>query len=246
MRFVCRVSSSLAVLVLLGVGCGAATTVSGPSSGAPLGRGGDCDNPYYPLNEGHSITYGMITGGSRSEITMTVTAATAKSATLSYDIAGVKATQEITCTSGSLVARGNVDFGAATSGMNARTETRKSSGILMPDRIVPGATWDSEMQTAATVTLPGKAGAALGGSLEVVTDIATRREAIGEEEVIVPAGTYRAMKVKNTITMTTSGGPAGKGTPFTTETTEWFVRDVGMVKSVTVGGLTMEALRVTR
>ena len=241
-----RLGPSFVVLILLGAGCAPAGTPGSPAS--PTARGGNCDNPYYPLREGHQITYKTQTAGHAGTMTMKVTGVSASGATVTNDFGGVVSTQQVRCVGGTLEATGTLDTSGTGVAVTGRSETRSSSGTFIPQDLSAGKIWDSAAQTAVTMTLPAAAARVNGGSttLEVVTDTTTHNEALAEESITVPAGTYRAIKVKSTITATSQGGLPGMDATHTTVTNEWFVRDVGLVKTVNEDGTsTMEATSVT-
>jgi hypothetical protein len=123
-------------------------------------------------------------------------------------------------------------------GAGAKIDTLKSSGISYPSesRWNTGEKWTTDYDIKETIKNPdGKSG-------DVVADgkVNQNGEILGAEEVTVPAGKFQTMKVKVKTVLDLKVNVSGMTVPTKTnvETTSWFAKDVGMVKSIsTISGL---------
>lgn len=124
------------------------------------------------------------------------------------------------------------------SGGGAKIDTINSRGISFPadSRWNPGEKWTTDYEIKEMIKNPdGQA-----GNVDANGTINQNGEIIGSEEVTVPAGTFQTMKVKvrMTLDLTVKIGAMTMPTKTNLETTSWFAKDVGMVKSQTsMGGI---------
>lgn len=205
----------------------------------------DCSHPYYPLKDGNQINYQVTAGGKKFEYVLTVSDVTDNSARLNIAITDpqpMTIVQDIQCSGGTIRTNGYMDLGAAMTGGQMKTETKNVTGDLMPKELSAGTTWTTKYDTIISMK-----GADLPVSLSQMTGTVESVNLVqSEETVVVPAGTYKALKVKvdTTTTVTIPGVPTG---PSTTKQTnyQWWVKGVGMIKSSDAAGLApMEATRV--
>ena len=241
----------LASLALIGAGCGQSVSVSVNTppaqhpAPAPAPVADACGNPYYPLKAGVAITYAITSSANasaNSEYTLRVVSVSGTTAMIRTEMSsGVSADLEADCANGSVTMKGSFDLGAAAQGIKVKTTVVSSSGTFMPSNVAVGSTWDNSQ----TVKLESTGGATAGmGPITSTTE--SRSKAVAQESVTVPAGTYDALKVEVTRTTTTefSGMPTGiklpagmkipTPPPTVTTSTEWWVKGIGMVKTVTV------------
>ncbi|MBI4457974.1 hypothetical protein HY633_03365 [Candidatus Uhrbacteria bacterium] len=247
----------LTSLVFIGAGCGQKAAVStGAETATPAASGkpvssDKCGNPYYPFKPGLAITYGT-TPSVNADYTIRVISASGSTAAIRAEMAGgVAVEMQADCANGTVSMKGTLDLGAAAQGMKIKTTVVESSGTFMPASVAVGSAW-SNSQTVKVEAAGGPGAIAGVGPITTVTT--EKSKVLGEESVTVPAGTYRALKVEVTRTTTSkfSGLPAGlklpEMPPSTATVTEWWVKGVGMVKSVTTGQgetSTVEAKSVT-
>jgi len=244
-------------LTLLGAGCGQTTSEPTATTKEPVAKGSAysdaCGNPYYPFKPGLAIAYKVspstgAEGDSDYTIrTLSVSGTTAKTRT--EMAGGVTADMEADCASGSVELKGSSNLDAAAQGVGFKTTVLASSGTFMPSNVSAGTVWNN----SETILMEFTEGAS--ASMGPITSTTTEQSrAIGEESVTVPAGTYTAIKVELTRTITSkfSGGPKGiklpAMPPTTVKSTEWWVKGIGMVKSVTVSEgqtSTVEAKSIT-
>lgn len=246
----CRTLTLVTCLALLGAGCGRASTPGTPSTDGSRSSSGSglsgCRHEYYPIANGYSMSYSSRAGTYESSYTIRVTSVDGNKATLVYDFEsvaerspGASLNQEIICEGGRLISKGNVDFGSALTGQSIEFETVSASGDLLPPNLGVGSEWTQHFETRGTLNMPG-----IPESMrEITSETTMTRKAVGEESVTVPAGTYTALKVIATHAIISSVG-GREPTETTFDLTEYWVKNVGLVK--TVGNdMTMEATSVT-
>lgn len=235
------------ILALLGAGCWPSRTPSTTTETPSRPSASGCDNPYYPLNEGHSITYKTNYGSTPGEFKLTITERDGNRFTLEYDFnvgSDSKLTQTMECSNGQINAVGYLDFGSVLSGQQISYETISNDGTFLPPDLAVGSQWESTFRVRVRTTNP-QLKAMLDGQEQTFR---IQNRAVAEEQVTTPAGTFTALKVEsNTVASINIGGTTQS---LTIPATNWFVRDVGLVKSVTsVSGGTsssIEAIRITR
>jgi hypothetical protein len=249
----------LGALTIIGAGCGQKTPAPSPSpanraaptNAAPVSD--ECGNPYYPFKPGLAIAYRVspTTGAAGgSDYTIRTVGVNGTVATVRAETAGGgSADMEADCANGSVALKGSSGLDAAVGGTKFKTTVLSSSGTSMPANLAPGATWNH----SETIKMEMTSGTVAG--MDTITMTTTEQgRAVGQESVTVPAGTYDAMKIELTRTTASkfSGTPSGmkipEMPPDTTTATEWWVKGIGMVKSVTVDKgqtSTVEAKSVT-
>ncbi|HVM90982.1 MAG TPA: hypothetical protein VMU11_03750 [Verrucomicrobiae bacterium] len=231
----------LLILTLAGAGCGGAapsgsdTTGSSPSgssdnsmAGSGAAMAGGCSNPYYPFKPGSKITYQTSGGGLNSTYSMEVLdSGNADTHKLSYtfNVNGHSnsITQEFACDNGGIHAKGQLDLSSAMGGQFSY-QTDSVDGPFLPSDMSVGQQWT----TTYKVTLH-TSNATMARIIEGKHQTTTvSSKVVGEEDVTVPAGTYHALKVQMDITINTEITP----NPIHTTTVTWFVKNIGMVKSI--------------
>ncbi|MFH1078207.1 MAG: hypothetical protein V1745_02925 [Patescibacteria group bacterium] len=241
-------SLMLASLMLVGGGCGQsspAATSTDTTTGVSTAVSDTCGNPYYPFKPGLVIAYRVTpTAGAAgsSDYTIRTVSVSGSMATIRAELAN-GATTDMTadCADGSVALKGTSGLGAAMEGTKFKMTPVSSSGTSMPADVKANATWEStekvqmEFTDDSTMDL---------GTITITTN--EKSTALGEESVTVPAGTFTAMKIE--LKRTTSSVAKFGAIPAATDTTtEWWVKGIGMVKSVTVnsdGTSTVEAKSV--
>ena len=217
---------------------GAANTNAQTAAPATAATTSQCDHPYYPVREGAQWRYRLTTQGS-APIEQIITTS---------DLAGDTFTERHEFSSGGTLTRG---WRCGSEGLSAlqygnfstpqatlRMTTARSEGVTIPaaDRWQPGATWDSRYEVRGGMVganNDNNPGMEMSGPIEINSRI------VGQERVIVPAGSFDAMKVESTFTarLTTSvGGRSVPMPPTTFRTNAWYARGVGVVKIEQVGG----------
>ncbi len=240
------------VLSLLGAGCSPSAML--PSGSAPTTPGqqaaDSCSNQYFPFKQGTSITYKSVFSGNTSEYKVAVKPSAAGVHALEYTFTvrgqAYPMTQEFTCSGsdGGLVAKGQLDLSSAMTGRKFSYETESVEGIFMPKDLSVGKKWDTTYNVIVRTDDP-QMKAMIDGKRQV-TQI--KSEVVGEETITVPAGTFKALKLKQDFNIEID---IGTRTTIKSSNFSWFVKDIGMVKSQTLNpdgsvGSTSEAIAIQR
>lgn len=188
---------------------------------------GPCGNPYYPVVMGASYTYNSSNAG----YTSTITSVREDGFTVTHTIAGSAQTHEWECLPEGLVDLSNPIGDAFETTVEGITLTGDTSvtGVTIPASISVGDKW--------TQTYVGTMDAQeLGGALDF--SLTVNYSVVGEEEVTVPAGTFKALKLNNTMESNFILKAAGVSMPlytYSATSTTWVVENIGIVKSITQG-----------
>ncbi|MEI7512782.1 MAG: hypothetical protein WCK01_04995 [Candidatus Uhrbacteria bacterium] len=228
------------VLALAGAGCGGGSTPEATGSNpapavAPVAVSSNCTNPYYPFKVGSKISYKTKSGSTSSTYSVEVQqAATADAFKLAYlfesEAGSMPVAQEFTCESGVIRAKGQLDMPSVAGGASISYTTNSVDGPFLPSDMNVGTKWDTTYNVTMHTTNPVLAKMMDGKNQS--THI--KSEVIGEESVTVPAGTYTALKVKMNVEIKSDISKQPMGT--TSEM--WFVKGIGMVKSISGTGAT--------
>lgn len=198
-----------------------------------------CNHEYFPLRVGYNITYhvthppiGGVTEGAYATRVMRVTRDSAYLKTGIESAGGgrVDSDVEYRCIGGALQAAGYVDtHDLARGGTNQNryeVHTNRSEGQFLPAHITPGTAWNATFDVTMSPASPDARDMTDRPIPPITLNVTIRRNALGVERVRVPAGEYEAMKIRSVTSF--DGQVAFQGT-------EWWVKDVGMVKSVIDG-----------
>jgi hypothetical protein len=203
--------------------------------------GAACPNPFFPLEEGLKLTY---RAGS-SELTISTRGVTSTpeglKGLLAVDLKGRRGETEAFCTSeGVRTGLGGLE-GTLLSASGMRVEVVSAEGMAVPpaSRMVPGASWKNSL----SVKLQPPEGSKMPAGMVLASTFDKEATVLGEEEVTVGAGTFKALKVKNTTTARASR-PGAQGRSI--ESFIWFAPGVGIIKVATGGATDLELLKVER
>src|SRR5215216_5591948 len=205
-------------------------------SATPVAEQGLCTNVYYPVREGATWIY-KSTGGPAGEysFTDTITSVRQDGFTLSTQIGDLTRTQEWTCTSEGLTA---LQLGGAPAAMlnsqniQLNLDVKNSNGVTFPRRMNPGDQWQQSVDVDGSVVVANEQGSGSGNAQ-------MNFQAVGNESVTVPAGTFDAMKVQVDTTLNITVAYEGLSLPvkFSGTYTYWFAPDVGWVKASGTGSM---------
>ena len=240
-----RVVLPLLALAILGAGCSAAAPgASSPSALSGWVSRGPCDNQYYPLIPGYSTTFKSVdSSGTTSTHTISVANSSGNNVVLRYAYSQLadanNITQKLTCRDGEISALGYMDLGSAVNGMKLTTETKKASGPLLPARLSVGTEWDNAYEIVSTIDDPQMAKL---GMNTFAGSISSHNKVLREERVTVPAGSYDALIIESVSKDVMTIG--GRNIPSTSTSTEFWVKGVGLVKSISKES-TDEAVKIT-
>lgn len=201
-----------------------------------------CSHEYLPLRLGYRIHYRttypatMATSGegvySMEVVRVTEQTASLKTTTESSQGAPISSEVEYRCIDGGLFASGYANIGGLSPGGSAETieaHTTQAEGAFLPAQMTIGSKWQGNF-TIVVTTSTGSSETVLGkysetGSVTVARSmrVGITRTAIGMERVRVAAGEFDAMKIGTVMMVESREALWG---------TEWWVKDVGMVKSI--------------
>lgn len=202
-----------------------------------------CSNPYYPVSPTLKREYRSTYADVRLNTTYTesFTNIAPDSITFNFNFSnGSSMTNGFKCTADGLA---SVEFAQITTPNNTvKFQTLSASGVTIPvpDKWVKGFKWTSSYQVEGK--LPG---GEAKGSINIANEI------LGEETVVVPAGTFVAYKVESNIAQKMMAS-LGEGKPLSVpidgaiKVTNWYAKDVGMVKTFVEGLSTVELLSFSK
>ncbi|NBD13191.1 DUF3108 domain-containing protein [Corallococcus sp. Z5C101001] len=201
-----------------------------------------CPNPWFPMEDGLTLTY---RAGHASELvlaTKDVVPApdgTVK-ATLAVSLKGRSGQTELTCDAqGVRTGLGGLEGTLlSASGMDVQVVSAEGAAVPAPSVMVPGGTWKNSL--SVKLQPPARKG---GLRPIIATTFDKEATVVGEEEITVQAGTFKALKIRN-ITTARASRPGSEGRSM--ESYMWFAPDVGILKLTTDGETHLELLKVER
>jgi hypothetical protein len=199
-----------------------------------------CPNPYFPLEDGLKLTY---RAGRSSEMTLSTQGVTSVPEGLKSQIAvelkGKRGETEAFCTSeGVRTGLGGLE-GTLLSASGMQVEVVSAEGVAVPANMEMGSTWRNSL----SVKMQPPPSSKMGAGMIIATTFDKEATVVGEEEVTVEAGTFKALKVKNTTTARASR-PGAQGRKI--DSFIWFAPGVGIIKVATGGSTDLELLKVER
>jgi hypothetical protein len=143
--------------------------------------------------------------------------------------------QEWTCEPEGLVA---LQLGGAPAALlnsqniHLNLDVQNSSGVTFPGQMKPGDEWQQNVDVEGNVSMNNESGEATGTAQ-------MNFNAIGNESVTVPAGSFDALKIQVDTTLNINVAYEGSSLPvkFSGTYTYWFVQDVGWVKASGTGSM---------
>jgi hypothetical protein len=193
------------------------------------------------LEEGLKLTYRAGSSELRISTSEVTSTAEGQKGLLAVDLKGRSGQTEAFCTSeGVRTGLGGLE-GSLLSASGMQVEVVAAEGVAVPPaaNMVPGSSWRNSL----SVKLQPPAGSKMPAGMVLASTFDKEATVIGEEEVTVGAGTFKALKVKNLTTARASrAGSQGR----TVESFIWFAPGVGIVKVATGGSTDLELLKVER
>jgi hypothetical protein len=203
-----------------------------------------CDYPYFPMRQGATWEYTTGSGTMVQTITNITGDKNNATATMKMDLGqGVSFTYDWTCSPDGVLSSelSNFQMPGDITGAQFKMTSHSGSSLLPPQKLVPGATWDSDY----TMELSMDAGS--GQSMAFTYQITQQYTAVGVEPVKTGAGDFDAIRVEVTgvmkVTSLPDNVPAGlmpAETPISQ--TEWYARGVGLVRTLSNSGQTYETV----
>ncbi len=195
------------------------------------------------MEEGLRLTY----RAGRSELSLATrevkTTDGGLTSTLAVDMGGKAGSTEATCAAdGVRTGVGGLE-GTLLSASGMDVEVVSAEGVVVPpaSTMVPGGSWKNSL----SVKLRPPETAKLPGGIRPVLSSTFDKEAtvVGEEEVTVSAGTFKALKVRN---ITTARAGRSEAMSRSLESYIWFAPGVGIVKVTTGNSTDLELIKVER
>ncbi len=255
----------LLILTLLLAACSSPTPTSAPSPTVPApsvtetpvvmeppiasptaaaASSGSCANPYYPVRDGATWNYSS-TGGPAGGygFTDTITSVRDDGFTLTSQFGSLTRTQEWACTLEGLVALQLGGTSAAIlneDNMKATLNVDHVSGVTFPSTINPGDTWQHTLEFTGRISVASQ-------DIDAKGNATSSFQAVGNESITVPAGTFDALKIHVDTMINISGNFNGVSFPVkvTTPYDYWFVKDLGWVKASGTGNVGGESFSET-
>jgi hypothetical protein len=203
-----------------------------------------CPNPYFPLEEGLKLTY---RAGKSSEMILSTKDITpvpeGLKGTVAVSLKGRQGQTEATCSAeGVRAGLGGLEGTLlSASGMDVQVVSSEGVAVPAPATMVPGGTWKNSL--SVKMQPPGSKTGGIRPTIATTFD--KEATVVGEEEVTVAAGTFKALKVKNiTTARSSSSRPGTEGRSM--ESFLWFAPGVGILKLETNGSTDLELLKVER
>ena len=215
---------------------GSSSSATGPTGPAsPSALSGACTNPYQPVSTGAAWTYDLHSSASEdSTYTDTITSVTSDGYSVTSAFSDLTRVVPWSCSPQGLVALHYADAPGTISngGIQFSVKTTSVVGVTFPASIAPGDRWTQRYGLLAKLVSSQGSGSGTGS-------VSTNYRALGNEDIVVPAGSFSALKVRFSgtyrFTITVAGASLPANHTFTGFL--WLVQDVGVVKtSVTVSG----------
>ena len=209
--------------------------------GMPVAGSGQCANTYYPVREGATWTY-KSTGSPAGDFgyTDTISSVREDGFTLTSQFANVTRTQEWACKPEGLVAL-QLGGGAVTSqNLKLQVDSQNATGVTYPTEIKVGDQWDYALDFTGKMEIAGNSGAATGSDKN-------HFNALGEESVTVPAGTFDALKIQVDTALDIQVTYQGLTVPVTLKSSYnyWYAQGVGWVKASGTASMAGESFTET-
>ncbi len=191
------------------------------------------------MEDGLKLTY----RAGRSDLVLTTkdvsTTPEGQKATLAVDMKGRQGETELTCTAeGVRTGLGGLEGTLlSASGMDVEVVAAEGMAVPAPATMVPGGTWKNSL----SVKLQPPSTAKMRPIISTTFD--KEATVVGEEQVQVGAGTFKALKVRNLTTARSNRqGASGRSI----ESFIWFAPGVGILKVETAGRTDLELMKVER
>ena len=185
-----------------------------------------CDHPYFPSAANTTWTYQS--SFKNTQNTTRILSNNGSSFVLENNVGKLKVKNTIKCESdGSLI---QTEYPSMTGlAANIKIQTISYEGAAFPPatRWIVGTTWTNTFNVKISISM-GAQDMVQSGKMTIDSKIEK------EETIKVPAGTFTALKVTQTIKQDMLMNLGGKSTPVknTITTTSWYAKGVGLVKSV--------------
>ena len=186
----------------------------------PEGDEDECENPFYPVSDEATWTYGISSGGSAVHV---MSADDFGKFTINIQGDNSTFTVDGQCSEEGIILMDVPGASTTYSGEqgNSTVSTLEVSGVTLPKDVGQGEQWSQ------TITVTTEAGSSI---------IQTDYTAIGFENISVPAGDFYALKVEQSGYVTVFGQKVNM------HGFQWFSEGVGTVKSAMDGAPSVELI----
>jgi len=215
-RFGVALVLALAGIVALATGC--TPTESAAPGAAPTGA---CAHPYFPVRKGATWVYQTRDAGRTVD---TVSDVRPDGFTLARKLGDARSNERWTCTAAGLRRADQLPQDLLAGSYDTRWNTERLEGLDLARALAPRAHWRLELVVRTSTRAPGAA----EWQRRMTSDHFFLAGAT--ERVTVPAGTFDAVPVRETITRSLERPTGDNPAPTTIETTTWWARGVGWIK----------------
>lgn len=199
---------------------------------------GNCQNSYHPVGDNIERKYHIVYNKNSfpaQDYTERYTDLKDDGFVAKTDFKEVNTTINWRCTTDGLLATQYNNSIDMKSGGSSKIETLKSEGVSFPidSKWKVGEKWMTKYEVTQSIRNPnGQETAEAAGTIKQDMEIT------GAEDVTTPAGTFQTLKVQIKTLLDLKVNVKGVSVPtkVSLETTSWFAKDVGMVKSQTSMG----------
>jgi hypothetical protein len=198
-----------------------------------------CDHPYFP--SAANTTWQYQSSMKNTEHTTKVLSNNGSSFVMENNFGSLKVKNTIKCESdGSLTQTEYPTMSGLSANMKIETVSYEGAAFPAPAKWVVGASWTNSFKVKVSIAM-GQQNMTQSGTMKISSKIAA------EETVKVPAGTFTALKVTQTIAQDMLMNIGGKSTPVknTITTTSWYAKNVGLIKSV-ASTITTQLMKFTK
>ncbi len=198
-----------------------------------------CDHPYFP--SAANTTWQYRSSMKNTEHTTKILSNSGLSFVMENNFGSLKVKNTIKCESdGSLTQTEYPTMSGLSANMKIETVSYEGAAFPAPAKWVVGSSWTNSFKVKISIEM-GKSTMNQSGTMKISSKIAA------EETVKVPAGTFTALKVTQTIAQDMLMNIGGKSTPVknTITTTSWYAKNVGLIKSV-ASSITTQLMKFTK
>lgn len=198
-----------------------------------------CDHPYFP--SAANTTWQYRSSLKNAEHTTKIISNSGSSFVMENNFGKLVVKNTIKCESdGSLTQTEYPTMSGLSANMKIETISYEGAAFPAPAKWLVGSSWTNSFKVKISIAM-GQQTMTQSGTMKISNKIAA------EETVKVPAGTFTALKVTQTINQDMLMNIGGKSTPVknTITTTSWYAKNVGLIKSV-ASNITTQLMKFTK
>jgi hypothetical protein len=198
-----------------------------------------CNHPYFP--SATNTTWQYQSSLKNTEHTTKIISNNGSSFVMENNFGSLVVKNTIKCENdGSLTQTEYPTMSGLSANMKIETVSYEGAAFPAPAKWVVGSSWTNSFKVKISIAM-GQQNMMQTGTMKISSKI------VAQETVKVPAGTFNALKVTQTIAQDMLMNIGGKSTPVknTISTTTWYARNVGVVKSIASSNTT-QLLKFTK